>query len=78
MGEREKGLSKVKERRRFLQGDLRKSMNKATMCYTASQEGSVVDGVFAGFRKMGTKYTSSELKYQIVCSKTTNSDLSWK
>ncbi|KAG5237140.1 hypothetical protein IMY05_010G0117500 [Salix suchowensis] len=54
MGEREKGLSKVKERRRFLQGDLCKSMNKATMCYTASQEGSVVDGFFAGFRKMGS------------------------
>ncbi|KAL9352219.1 hypothetical protein POPTR_010G149600v4 [Populus trichocarpa] len=51
MREREKGLSKVKERHKFLQGNLYKGMNKAIMCYTTSQEGSLVDGFFAGFQK---------------------------
>ncbi|KAF9674306.1 hypothetical protein SADUNF_Sadunf10G0113700 [Salix dunnii] len=64
MGEREKGLSKVKERRRFLQGNLYKSMNKATVCYTASQEGSVVDGFFAGFRK--TKYAVADISFVVL------------
>ncbi|KAL3578705.1 hypothetical protein D5086_020209 [Populus alba] len=52
MRAREKGLSKVEERHKFLQGNLYKStMNKAIMCYTTSQEGSLVDGFFAGFQK---------------------------
>jgi hypothetical protein len=32
-------------------GNLYKGMNKAIMCYTTSQEGSLVDGFFAGFQK---------------------------
>ncbi|KAJ6987740.1 hypothetical protein NC653_020868 [Populus alba x Populus x berolinensis] len=60
MGEREKGLSKVKERHKFLQGNLFKRMNKASTCYATSQEKNFADGFFAGFQlgaeKMGFSY----------------------
>ncbi|KAF9677184.1 hypothetical protein SADUNF_Sadunf08G0081500 [Salix dunnii] len=49
-GEREKGLSKVKVRHDFLQGNLFKRMNKSTVCYATSQEENFADGFFPGFQ----------------------------
>ncbi|KAJ6987739.1 hypothetical protein NC653_020865 [Populus alba x Populus x berolinensis] len=49
-GGKRKGLSKVKERHKFLQGNLFKRMNKASTCYATSQEKNFADGFFAGFQ----------------------------
>ncbi|KAJ6429589.1 hypothetical protein OIU84_021066 [Salix udensis] len=49
-GEREQGLSKVKERHGFLQVNLFKRMNKATVFYATGQEENFADGFFPGFQ----------------------------
>ncbi|KAG5240245.1 hypothetical protein IMY05_008G0084400 [Salix suchowensis] len=49
-GEREQGLSKVKERHDFLQVNLFMRMNKATVFYATGQEENFADGFFPGFQ----------------------------
>ncbi|KAJ6768477.1 hypothetical protein OIU74_022191 [Salix koriyanagi] len=49
-GEREQGLSKVRERHDFQQVNLFKRMNKATVFYATGQEENFADGFFPGFQ----------------------------